>query len=143
MSDEGRNARTPCLSKCKHCAPAFSGPNHQTGETLIIRGGANVYPAEVERVMMEHPSIGSVAVLGVDDDRLGQKVAAAIQLADGIDAEDINEEVFVAEVSGFTRERLARYKVPEKIKIVAELPRNAMNKVVKPKLVSLFANEED
>jgi len=98
---------------------------------LIIRGGANVYPAEVERVMMMHPSVAVAAVLALDDDRLGQRVVAAIEQKQGarVDEKEIYE---------FCRAHLARYKVPDTIKTVDALPRNAMNKIVKPKLVSLF-----
>jgi acyl-CoA synthetase (AMP-forming)/AMP-acid ligase II len=98
---------------------------------LIIRGGANVYPAEVERIMMQHPSVAIAAVLGIPDERLGQRVVAAIEQKPGsrVDEKQIYE---------FCRERLARYKVPDTIKTVDALPRNAMNKIVKPKLVPLF-----
>ena len=108
---------------------------------LIIRGGANVYPAEVERVLLEHPSVESVAVLGVDDIRLGQKVAAAIEVSSCIEKTDLNIDVLLGDVYAFCRERLARYKVPEKMVVIEELPRNAMNKVIKPKLASLFADD--
>lgn len=98
---------------------------------LIIRGGANVYPVEVERVMMMHPSVAVAAVLAVDDERLGQRVVAAIEQKQGMRVDE-------KEIYEFCRERLARYKVPDTIKTVDQLPRNAMNKIVKPKLRSLF-----
>jgi long-chain acyl-CoA synthetase len=98
---------------------------------LILRGGANVYPAEVERVLCEHPAVAAAAVLGRPDTRLGQRVVAAVQLASGA-------SVAAAELLEFARERLARYKVPEQLAFVAALPRNAMGKVVKRELESLF-----
>jgi long-chain acyl-CoA synthetase len=98
---------------------------------LIIRGGANVYPAEVERVMMMHPSVAVAAVLALDDERLGQRVVAAIEQKPGLHVDE-------KEIYEFCRERLARYKVPDTIRTVDVLPRNAMNKIVKPKLVALF-----
>ena len=98
---------------------------------LILRGGANVYPAEVERVLAEHPAVAASAVLGRPDTRLGQRVVAAVQLAAGASAG-------AEQLAAFVRERLARYKVPEEIVLVAALPRNAMGKVVKRELEPLF-----
>ena len=98
---------------------------------LILRGGANVYPAEVERVLAEHPAVAASAVLGRPDARLGQRVVAAVQLAAGAEASP-------DELASFARERLARYKVPEQIALVAALPRNAMGKVEKRELEALF-----
>lgn len=99
---------------------------------LIIRGGANVYPAEVERVMLEHPAVAVAAVLGIADERLGQRVVAAIEQKPGLRVDE-------KEIYEFCRERLARYKVPDTIKTVEAMPRNAMNKIVKPKLLPLFS----
>jgi acyl-CoA synthetase (AMP-forming)/AMP-acid ligase II len=98
---------------------------------LILRGGANVYPAEVERVLAEHPAVAASAVLGRPDTRLGQRVVAAVQLAPGASAAP-------DQLAAFARERLARYKVPDEIVFVAALPRNAMGKVVKRELEPLF-----
>ena len=102
---------------------------------LILRGGANVYPAEVERVLQEHPAVAAAAVLGRPDPRLGQRVVAAVQLAAG--AASSGEEI-----AAFARERLARYKVPEQIALVAALPRNAMGKIVKRELEPLFEGKD-
>ena len=103
---------------------------------LVIRGGANVYPAEVERVLASHPAVADAAVLGVPDDRLGQRVVAVVELVGGIKQENpIDGEL---DLQTFCREQLARYKVPELIRFVDALPRNAMNKVVKPQLLHLF-----
>ncbi len=98
---------------------------------LILRGGANIYPAEVERVLQEHPAVAAAAVLGRPDTRLGQRVVAAVQLGAGANAS-------VDELVAFARERLARYKVPEQIALVPALPRNAMGKIVKSRLEALF-----
>jgi acyl-CoA synthetase (AMP-forming)/AMP-acid ligase II len=98
---------------------------------LILRGGANVYPAEVERVLGEHPAIACAAVLGIPDERLGERVVAVVQPRDaGAPSE--------AELRDFCRGRLARYKVPDRIALVATLPRNAMGKIRKPELRALF-----
>jgi long-chain acyl-CoA synthetase len=98
---------------------------------LILRGGANVYPAEVELALQEHPAVAACAVLGVPDARLGQRVVAAVQLAPGAAAT-------VEQLRAHLGERLARYKVPERIVLVGALPRNAMAKVVKRELEPLF-----
>lgn len=98
---------------------------------LILRGGANVYPAEVERVLTSRDEVASAAVLGVPDDRLGERVVAAVQLEAGAEIDE-------ASLRNHARENLARYKVPDVIRIVEELPRNAMNKVVKGRLRPLF-----
>ncbi len=102
---------------------------------LILRGGSNVYPAEVERVLHDHPAVAACAVLGRPDERLGQRVAAAVQLEPGAAASD-------EELRGFLAERLARYKVPDRIARVDALPRNAMAKVVKRELEALFTDPE-
>lgn len=93
---------------------------------VIIRGGANIYPAEVERAMEEHPDVAAVAVVGLPDDRLGQVVAAVVQPARaGFD---------MAEIDAWLRTQLAGYKVPKYYYLVDTMPRNAMNKIVKPAL---------
>jgi long-chain acyl-CoA synthetase len=95
-------------------------------QSLILRGGANVYPAEVERVILTFPGIAASCVVGVSDDRLGARVAAVVEL-DGSTQEDglLDAEALRAHC----RASLARYKVPEAF-LVRSLPRNAMGKVV-------------
>jgi len=99
---------------------------------LIFRGGANVYPAEVERALQEHEAIEFAAVFGVPDERLGERVVAVVQPRAGCEAPA--EEA----LRDFCRERIARYKVPDRIASAASLPRNAMGKVVKRELRALF-----
>jgi acyl-CoA synthetase (AMP-forming)/AMP-acid ligase II len=101
---------------------------------LILRGGANVYPAEVERVLQSHPAVAAAAVLGVPDQRLGERVVAAVQL---LPAAEADEERLI----DHTRAQLARYKVPEALCFVDEMPRNAMNKIVKSRLRDLFERD--
>jgi long-chain acyl-CoA synthetase len=98
---------------------------------LILRGGANVYPAEVERVLLEVEGVVGAAVVGIPDDRLGQRVAAAVELAP-------DSGVTTTVLEEHCRLNLAKYKVPEFWKIEA-LPRNAMGKVVRPMVERLFA----
>jgi len=98
---------------------------------LIIRGGANVYPAEVERVLLAHPGIVGAAVLGVADERLGERVVAVVEPAPG-------GEVDHDALRAHCRAHLARYKVPERFVVVDGLPRNAMGKVVRTRLPDLL-----
>jgi long-chain acyl-CoA synthetase len=105
---------------------------------LIIRGGANVYPAEIERVLAGHPAVAAVAVVGIADERLGQRVAAVVELAAPASAEQ--ELALVDDIKAHCAAQLARYKVPEQLRFVSALPRNAMNKIVKPQLLHLFGS---
>ncbi len=98
---------------------------------VIIRGGANVYPAEVERVLERVPGVRASAVIGLPDPRLGQRVVAAIEADPGF-------AVNPGEVLEHCRGQLARYKVPEQIIVVGTLPRNAMGKVQREPLAALF-----
>ena len=94
---------------------------------LVISGGENVYPAEIEAVLHAHDAVAEAAVIGVPDERWGEVVrrfrrTAAARCAD---ADELLE---------WCRGRLARYKVPREIRFVAALPRSAMNKVLKDEL---------
>ena len=89
---------------------------------VILRGGANVYPAEIERVLHAIDGVAGSAVAGIADERLGERVVAAVELDDGAD-------ITVEELTARCGAELARYKVPERFVVVDELPRNAMGKV--------------
>jgi long-chain acyl-CoA synthetase len=89
---------------------------------LVITGGANVYPAEVETVLLQHDRIGEVAVIGVPDDEYGE-IVTAIVVADG--------ELTEADIIAFAREHLVAYKSPRRVELVAELPRDPMGKIQK------------
>jgi long-chain acyl-CoA synthetase len=102
---------------------------------LILRGGANVYPAEVERILEEDPRVLASAVLGIEDARLGERVVAAVELKP-------HQQVTPDELVAHLRGRLARYKLPERIVFVDRLPRNAMSKVIKRDLRHLFRAEK-
>lgn len=105
-------------------------------QELILRGGANIYPAEVERVLQEHPAVAAAAVLGIPDERLGQVVVAVVQLETG---QSFEAPELAALLTAHCGKSLARYKLPSEFRVVDEFPRNAMNKIVKPRLVELFA----
>ncbi len=92
---------------------------------MYISGGENVYPAEVEAVLHEHPAVRDAAVVGMPDERWGE-VGAAFVAADGIDE---------AEVLDWCRERLAKFKVPASVRFVAEVPRNSLGKIQKQGLL--------
>jgi fatty-acyl-CoA synthase len=91
---------------------------------MYISGGENVYPAEVEAVLHEHPDVSDAAVVGVPDERWGE-VGAAYVVADRVSAD---------ELLAWCEARLARFKVPKSIDLVAEIPRNGMGKVQKQEL---------
>ena len=91
---------------------------------LIIRGGYNVYPREVEEVLYEHPAVREAAVIGVPHDELGEEVGAAVALKDG-------ESVEADELRDFVKEQLAAYKYPRKIWFVDELPKGPTGKILK------------
>jgi long-chain acyl-CoA synthetase len=92
---------------------------------MIITGGVNVYPQEVERVLAEHPAIADVGVFGIPDDEWGERVKAAIELAPGFAASPDLE----AEILAFARERLAGYKVPRSVDFEKALPRTPAGKL--------------
>jgi acyl-CoA synthetase (AMP-forming)/AMP-acid ligase II len=94
---------------------------------VIIRGGANVYPAEVERVVHDDPRVAACAVVGKPDDRLGERVVAFVEVAPG-------RSVTSEELVDYCRTQLAAYKVPEEWHFVETMPRNAMNKILKHEL---------
>jgi long-chain acyl-CoA synthetase len=98
---------------------------------MIVRGGSNVYPAEVERVLHEVPGVAACAVLGLPDDRLGERVVAVIEPEPGA-------LLSAAELTAHCRENLARYKVPERFVTVDAFPRNAMGKIERKELAALF-----
>jgi malonyl-CoA/methylmalonyl-CoA synthetase len=94
---------------------------------LIICGGYNVYPPEVELVLAEHPAVAASAVIGCPDDEWGERVAAIVVLQPGAAAT-------ASELIDFCRARLAHYKAPRQVRFAADLPRNAMGKVQKADL---------
>lgn len=99
---------------------------------MIITGGMNVFPAEIEAVLNEHPTVADVAVIGLPDERWGETVCAVIELADG---SDVSERDLIA----FCTERLAGYKKPTSVRFVDELPRTLAGKPKKFLLRERFA----
>jgi acyl-CoA synthetase (AMP-forming)/AMP-acid ligase II len=91
---------------------------------MIISGGENVYPAEVESALFDHPAIADVAVIGVPDERWGETVKAIVVRKAGVDAQP-------QDIIGFARERLAHYKCPTSVDFAESLPRNPSGKLLK------------
>ena len=94
---------------------------------LILRGGYNVYPREVEEVLYEHPDVVEAAVVGVPDERLGEEIAAFVSLAPG-------SAVTGEQLQAFAAERLARYKQPREVTVLDGLPKNATGKILRREL---------
>ena len=94
---------------------------------MIISGGENIYSPEVERVLAEHPAVLEVAIVGVPDEKWGEKVLAFVALKEG--AEATGEDIIA-----FARDRLAHYKCPKSVEVVEALPRNPTGKVLKREL---------
>ena len=91
---------------------------------MFIVGGFNAYPAEIENIMLAHPQIGQVAVIGMPDDRLGEVAVATVVPAPDADPAE-------AEIIGWCREQMANYKVPRRVRFTDALPLNASGKVLK------------
>jgi len=94
---------------------------------MIIRGGLNVYPREVEDVMMKHEGVSMVAVIGVPDEKFGENIKAFVIMKEG---ETSTED----EMKAWTKERIADYKYPRHIEFVATLPMSATGKILKKEL---------
>jgi fatty-acyl-CoA synthase len=94
---------------------------------MLIRGGENIYPREIEEVLFQHGAVAGVQVFGVPDVKMGEEVAAWVQLRDG---ESVSED----DLRAFCRDRLAHFKVPRYWKFVTEFPMTVTGKVQKFKM---------
>lgn len=101
---------------------------------MIISGGVNIYPQEIENVLTLHPKIFDVAVIGVPHPEMGERVKAVVQLRDGIEPSNELE----AEIIGYVRDRIAHYKTPRSVDFVDELPRLATGKLAKRILINKY-----
>jgi acyl-CoA synthetase (AMP-forming)/AMP-acid ligase II len=97
---------------------------HDRIKDMIVSGGENIYPAEVENVLMQHPAVADGAVIGVPDERWGESVKACVVLKSGL-------QVLEADIIGFMRERIAHYKCPTSVDFVEAIPRNPTGKILK------------
>jgi acyl-CoA synthetase (AMP-forming)/AMP-acid ligase II len=100
-------------------------------DEMIVSGGENVYPIEVEKVLARHPDVAETVVLGVDDEQYGQRLAAFVVLRDGASA---NPETLRLHV----RDNLANYKVPREIVLLGELPRGGTGKIARRELQAML-----
>jgi long-chain acyl-CoA synthetase len=94
---------------------------------LVIRGGYNVYPREIEEVLFAHPGVLEAAVIGKPDERLGEEVVAVVVLHAGVSLD-------AHEIIAYCRERLAAYKYPREVRFRAELPKGPSGKILKTEL---------
>jgi long-chain acyl-CoA synthetase len=97
---------------------------------LIISGGVNIYPAEVDAVLLQHPAVGDVATIGVPDEEWGEAVKAVVQPAEGV----VATEELAADLIDFVRTRLAHFKCPRTVDFMDQLPREDTGKIFKRKL---------
>jgi fatty-acyl-CoA synthase len=98
---------------------------------MIISGGENVYPAEIENVIFDHPSVVDAAVIGVPDPKWGETICAVLTLKEG-------HSVDIDGLRDFLEKRLARYKLPRRLEVFAALPRTATGKILKSELRKLI-----
>jgi long-chain acyl-CoA synthetase len=91
---------------------------------LVIRGGYNVYPREIEEVLFAHPGIAEAAVIGKPDERLGEEVVAVVVLRPGV-------ELTAEDVIAYSKERMAAYKYPREVRFLPELPKGPTGKILK------------
>jgi long-chain acyl-CoA synthetase len=104
---------------------------HDRIKDMIVSGGENVYPAEVENALLAHPGVGDAAVIGVPDDRWGETVKAVVVRSAGAEGDD---GTLAADIIAATRQLLAHYKCPTSVDFVDALPRNPSGKVLKREL---------
>jgi acyl-CoA synthetase (AMP-forming)/AMP-acid ligase II len=94
-------------------------------DEMIVSGGENVYPIEVEKTLVAHPEVAEAAVIGVDDEQFGQRLAAFVVPSGRVTADELKQ---------YVRDNLANYKVPRDITLLDELPRNSTGKILRREL---------
>jgi len=97
---------------------------HDRIKDMIISGGENIYPAEVESAVCDHPDVAEAAVVGIPDEKWGEAVKAIVVMKPGRNAT-------AADIIGFTRQRIAGFKTPKSVDFIAALPRNASGKILR------------
>jgi long-chain acyl-CoA synthetase len=96
---------------------------------MLVRGGYNVYPREIEEVLYEYEGIAEVAIFGTPHEELGEEVTAVIAMKEGKSATE-------AEIIAFAKERVAAYKYPRRVTFMDELPKTATGKILKRELAA-------
>jgi long-chain acyl-CoA synthetase len=99
----------------------------------------NIYPAEVDAVLLQHPAVGDAGTIGIPNDEWGEEVKAVIELKEGVEGTPALAE----EIKEFARDKLASFKLPRSIDFVAELPRHDNGKLYRKKLRELYVSDED
>jgi long-chain acyl-CoA synthetase len=102
---------------------------------MVVSGGVNVYPAECERVLAEHPAVAEIAIFGVPDDEMGERVVGLVSLRDGAPP--------IEDILAFCRQSVAGYKLPKTLLCVNEIPRSAMGKVDKRAARQVYLDAQD
>jgi long-chain acyl-CoA synthetase len=102
---------------------------------MIIRGGENIYPREIDEVLYSHEAVAAAATIGVPDPLYGEEVAAFVVLKEGA-------SVSAEELIAFCRERLADYKCPKSVRLVADIPKGPTGKLLKRELSRLYADNQ-
>lgn len=102
---------------------------------MIIRGGINIYPAEIERVLRNHPVILDCCVYGLPDERLGEEIGVWVKLRPG------SEKITDNEIKDWAKERIAPFKIPKHVKFVEAFPVSATGKIQKFKITSQMIEE--
>jgi long-chain acyl-CoA synthetase len=97
---------------------------------MIIAGGVNIYPAEIEGEILAHPQVADVAVFGIPDDDMGEQIKAVVQAEEGVAPDD----ALRTSIMDHLKDRLGKYKWPRSIDFVDELPREPTGKLLKRKL---------
>jgi long-chain acyl-CoA synthetase len=103
---------------------------------LIISGGVNIYPAEVDAVLLNHPAVADVGTIGVPDQEWGERVLAVVELREGFEP----REALAAELITWCRDNLAHYKCPRQVEFLAELPRHDNGKLYRRRLRELYVH---
>jgi len=94
---------------------------------MVVSGGENIYPVEVENTIASHPAVMDVAVIGVPSDKFGESLLAFAVLSEGA-------EITIDELVEFCRDKIAGYKIPRQLQVISEMPRNASGKILKTEL---------
>ena len=109
---------------------------HDRIKDMIISGAENIYPAEVESAICDHPDVAEAAVIGIPDDQWGESVKAIVVMKPG-------KSATAADIIGFTRSRIAGFKTPKSVDFVAALPRNPSGKILRRQLRDPYWKERD
>ena len=100
---------------------------HDRIKDMIISGGENIYPAEVESAICDHPDVAEAAVIGIPDDKWGEAVKAIVVMKPG-------KQATATDIINFTRERIAGFKTPKSVDFLEALPRNPSGKILRRNL---------